>query len=61
MKFAQLVEDLMTKHGWTEEQLAKKARVNQSTISRILTGESSWPRESTVRKLEALANGKAKR
>jgi transcriptional regulator with XRE-family HTH domain len=45
------VQRLRTKRGWTQEQLAKKARVHLTTIGRIEAGMRKDPDLTTRKKL----------
>ena len=40
--------------GWTQQQLASKARVRQATVSRLLTGERTGEPATWERLLDAL-------
>jgi len=48
---SQLVRSLLQQFGHTEESLACAASVNQSTISRILSGKTRDPKFSIIQKL----------
>ncbi|MGN8062775.1 helix-turn-helix domain-containing protein [Ralstonia sp. 22111] len=47
--------------GMTQAEIASAARVTQATISRILSGDHTDPRSSTVEKLRALKIKKPRR
>lgn len=44
---------LMREHNIRENDLARKTKVTQSTVNRILSGESKEPRDSTIEPLAA--------
>jgi transcriptional regulator with XRE-family HTH domain len=51
ISIAMKVQRLRTKHGWTQAQLAKKARVHRVTIGRIEAGMRKDPDLLTRKKL----------
>ena len=50
--FADMLKKLRTEKGWTQQELAKRARVSKSTISMLETGE----RKPSFQVLETLAD-----
>lgn len=50
--YGKRIEQLRTERGWTQEQLAERAGLGQSSIALIENG-LRWPRESTLNKLAA--------
>ena len=48
-----MLRDLMRK-GYTEEAIACAVKVNQSTISRILSGEIRYPKFHTAIKIQSV-------
>ncbi len=50
--FADMLKRLRTEKGWTQQELAKRARVSKSTISMLETGE----RKPSFQVLETLAD-----
>lgn len=45
------VAELMRENGWTEAETAERASTTQSTIHRIISGEISSPRLSTLSRI----------
>lgn len=45
------IRSLCTEKGWTINELARRSRVNQSTISEFMTGRSKYPQMNTIVKI----------
>jgi len=52
MKSPQKLVKILIKSNFTQEQIAERANVCQSTISKILNNQAKNPRYSTVKALE---------
>lgn len=51
MKVGEAVAIVRNARGWTQEKLAKAARIHQSSISEIETGDRERPRKRTIYKI----------
>ncbi len=45
------VRQLLKEKGWTTNELIRRADVNQSTISELMSGRSKYPRIITIKKI----------
>lgn len=48
------IKGLLIEKGWSVNELAKRSKVNQSTLSELMSGRSKYPRINTLR---SVANG----
>jgi transcriptional regulator with XRE-family HTH domain len=54
LSFTELVMEQLGEKGWTQKQLAEKAGVKESFISRVLHGDENWKSETIGKILWAL-------